>query len=91
VLAMTGGDEWLDVLDIALEDLLHQPPRLALVPQVREVFERLRKDGVPVCVSGSGPTLLAFDRPDAKVPDPGPGWRVLRVPVSATGVEVVEA
>jgi len=41
-----------------------------------------------VCVSGSGPSLLAFERDRYPVPGPGEGWRVLRVPVRATGVEI---
>jgi homoserine kinase len=76
-------------LRMALGDRLHQDARLALVPEVREVFERLRVGDVPVCVSGSGPTLLAFERERRPIPDPGEGWRVLRVPVHRTGVEVV--
>jgi homoserine kinase len=86
--ALTTGD--LDLLRVALHDRLHQPARLALVPEVREVFEELDRTQ-PVCVSGSGPSLLAFEREDGSVPDPGEGWRVLRVPVRATGVEVLES
>ena len=71
----------------ALRDRLHQQVRLSLVPPVAEVFERLRGDGVAVCVSGAGPTLLAFDG-DRPVPDPGPGWRVLRPGVRAAGFEI---
>ncbi len=79
-----------DLLYAALEDRLHQSARLALVPPVAEVFEALRRDGIPACVSGAGPSLLAFERPDVEVPDPGPGWRVLRLDVRASGVEVLE-
>jgi hypothetical protein len=43
-----------------------------------------------VCVSGSGPTLLAFETDDRPVPEPGAGWRALRLPVRALGVEVLE-
>jgi homoserine kinase len=75
----------------ALGDRLHQDARLALAPTVRGVFDRLRVDGHPVCLSGSGPTLLAFETEERTVPDPGDGWRVLRVTVRAAGVEVVEA
>lgn len=75
----------------AMRDRLHQDARLALVPHVREVFDRLQAGNIPVCVSGSGPTLLAFDSDRYRVADPGDGWRVLRVPTRATGVEVVEA
>ncbi len=39
-----------------------------LVPAVREVFEAVRDAGVPVCVSGAGPTLLAFPDDRHEVP-----------------------
>jgi hypothetical protein len=58
---------------------------------VRSVFEDLTERGVPVCVSGAGPSLLAFETPDASVPDPGEGWRVLRVGPRLSGADVVEA
>ena len=87
VLALTHRP---DLLAEALQDRLHQPFRLALVPSVAAVFEDLRGNGIPVCVSGAGPTLLAFDTPGLEVPDPGAGWRTLRVPVRPTGVEILD-
>jgi len=77
-------------LRLAMADRLHQDARLALVPEVREVFDRLHAGNIAVCVSGSGPTLLAFERDRWPLPDPGEGWRVLRVPVRGNGVEVFE-
>lgn len=77
-----------DRLRLAMRDRLHQDARLALVPGVRALFDRLQASNVPVCVSGSGPTLLAFQRDRWPVPDPGPGWRVVAVSVRATGVEL---
>jgi homoserine kinase len=77
-------------LRLAMADRLHQDARLALVPEVRAVFDRLHQANVPVCVSGSGPTLLAFERARWPVPDPGEEWRVLRVPVRRNGVEIIE-
>jgi homoserine kinase len=79
-----------DALAEAMRDRLHQDVRLALAPTVRRTFDSLRGRGVPVCVSGSGPALLAFELGDLGVPDPGDGWRVLRVGVRTLGVEVVE-
>jgi homoserine kinase len=76
------------LLPIALEDRLHQEVRLELLPEVRDAFEKLRSDGVPVCVSGAGPSLLAFETDERSVPDPGGAWRVLRLPVRSPGVEV---
>jgi len=87
-LARLLGDP--DHLRLAMRDRIHQDARLALFPGVRDVFDRLQAGNVPVCVSGSGPSLLAFERDRYPVPDPGEGWRVLRVPVRAMGVEISE-
>jgi homoserine kinase len=87
--ALTSGD--LELLGRALRDRLHEEVRLGLVPPAREVFEEVRRAGIPVCVSGSGPSLLAFEREGAALPDPGEGWRVLRLPVRPAGVEVRRA
>jgi homoserine kinase len=72
----------------ALKDVLHQPYRLPLVPAAEEVFGRVRDAGLAVCVSGAGPSLLAFETDDVQVPALERGWRVLRVPVRPRGVEV---
>ena len=76
------------LLGVALQDRLHQDARLALVPAVREVFDELRAGDIPVCVSGAGPSLLAFETDGRPVPDPGDGWTVLRPGVRASGYEV---
>lgn len=86
VLALT---ERPDLLFDALEDRLHQPHRLPLAPGSAALFARLRDAGVPVCVAGSGPTLLAFESPGTAVPDPGPGWRALRPGVAREGASIV--
>lgn len=80
-----------DLLRDALQDRLHQRARLALLPSVEPIFQRLWDEGFPVCVSGAGPSLLAFEQEGRTVPDIGSGWRVLRVPLHATGVQVREA
>ena len=69
-------------------DRLHQAVRLSLLPQVEEMFQTLREQGIAVCVSGSGPTLLAFDTDDRRVPEMGEGWIVLRPGVRSNGFEV---
>jgi homoserine kinase len=79
------------LLTQTLRDRLHQEARLALVPTVKVVFDRLIAEGVPVCVSGAGPTLLAFELPGDPVPDPGGGWRVIRPAVAPSGAQVLEA
>ena len=87
VVAMTSEPE---LLTQALRDRLHQDARLALVPTVRALFDDLTRAGVPVCVSGAGPTLLAFELPGTSVSDPGEGWRVIRPAVARTGISIGE-
>jgi homoserine kinase len=77
-----------DLLERALEDRIHQRARLAVAPGSLELFERLRADGVPVCLAGSGPSLLAFEPDGGLATLPGEGWRALRLPIASTGVEV---
>lgn len=76
------------LLATALEDRLHQDARLALAPASRVLFDSLRSAGIPVCVAGSGPSLLAFEVGDRGVPEPGEGWRALRVGHRSVGATV---
>jgi homoserine kinase len=78
------------LLPAAMVDRLHEDVRLELVPEVRSVYERIRGSGLAACVSGSGPTLLAFERDDVLAPEPDEGWSLVRVPVRTSGVEVSE-
>ena len=87
VQALIAGD--LELLRVALRDRLHQSVRLGLVPEVASVFAEIERR-IPVCVSGSGPSLLAFESPEVEVPELGKGWRILRIPVDRTGVELLE-
>jgi homoserine kinase len=84
VVALTDRPE---LLVEALEDRLHQARRLLLAPASRALFQDLRDAGLAVCVAGAGPSLLAFETDAARVPDLGPGWRVLR-PRIAEGAEL---
>lgn len=85
VLALT---ERPALLPEALEDRLHQQRRLPMVPGARALFEELRATGLPVCVAGAGPALLAFESDGLAVPDLGPGWRVLRLQPTVGGADV---
>lgn len=52
--------EW-DLLPVAMEDRLHQPYRLPLIPGGTDVFRAAREAGaLGVAISGAGPTLLAL-------------------------------
>lgn len=77
-----------DLLADALDDRLHQPYRLPHMPATRALYADLKEARIPVCVAGSGPSLLAFERDDARVWDLGPGWRVLRPSLSPSGATV---
>jgi hypothetical protein len=44
---------------------------------------------VPVCVSGSGPSLLAFESDHHPLPDPGEAWTLLRPRIRTIGFEVI--
>ena len=85
LLALTARS---DLLGSALEDRIHQARRLLLAPAARALFQDLREAGIPVCVAGSGPSLLAFEQDGRELWDLGPGWRVLRPNLSAVGARV---
>jgi homoserine kinase len=75
-----------ELVPLALRDRIHQDARLALVPEVKEMFDELQRDGVAVCVSGAGPSLLAFGPIAAD--DTFDGARVIRTQVSDEGFTV---
>lgn len=87
VLALGGRG---DLLAEALDDRLHQDARLRLAPGAQRVFQDLKAAGAPVCVAGSGPTLLAFEREGVEMPELGPSWRVIRTRVRPRGAEVTD-
>ena len=86
-LVVEGLTRHPSLLGVALEDRLHQDVRLALVPAVLEVFRSLRQGGSLLCVSGAGPTLLAFPGEPITVPD---GWHAFELGVRSRGFELVE-
>lgn len=80
------------LLHVALHDRLHQDARLALVPDVADVVDDLRRARFPVCVSGAGPSLVVFEdvergRVEAAIELP-PGWQVLRPGLRASGFDL---
>ena len=77
------------LLGVALRDRLHEDARLASVPEARDLLHELREARhVPACVSGAGPSLLAFPPPGADVGVLPEGWYAIHVTVRSTGVEV---
>jgi homoserine kinase len=90
-LAILALTERPHLLSAALEDRLHQNRRFPLMPGSAALFRDLRDAGLPVCVAGSGPSLLAFESEGHRLWDLGPGWRVLRPNVGMNGAMVREA
>jgi len=72
----------------ALHDRLHEDARAALMPGSADLLRELRSRQVPACLSGAGPSVLAFERDGHSVGDPPDGWRAIRPGVRASGVEV---
>jgi homoserine kinase len=89
-LALMALTERPHLLADALQDRLHQPYRLPLVPAARALFQDLKDEGFPVCVAGSGPALLVFEQNGKHVRDLGPGWRILRPGLARAGAGIVE-
>jgi homoserine kinase len=87
VVALIEGD--LDLLLVALHDRLHERVRGAMVPEVAALLADLRHRQIPACLSGAGPSILAFERDGHIAGDPSDGWRALRPGIRAQGVEVV--
>lgn len=78
-----------DLLLVALHDRLHEDVRAALVPESAALLADFRQRQIPACLSGAGPSLLAFEREGEAVGDLPDGWRAIRPGVRAKGVEVV--
>jgi len=65
VAAMTSGSG-SDVLAEAMNDRLHEPHRLKLMPETAAVHEELRASGLAVALAGAGPSLLiVVPKPEA--------------------------
>ena len=77
------------LLLVALRDRLHEDARAALMPGSAALLSDLRGRQVPACLSGAGPSILAFETDGHVVEDPRDGWRAIRPGVRATGAEVV--
>ena len=81
----------------ATEDVLHQPPRFAAMPDTGRLVAALRKQGLAAFLAGAGPSIAALvaskDLPSAAqsarslAPD---GWEVREAAIDAAGATVVE-
>ncbi len=64
-----------ELLRVAMQDRLHQPYRSHLVPGLEDVIEAALANGAfGACLSGSGPTVLAF-APEEHAPNIARGMR----------------
>ncbi len=89
-LAVVALTERPELLGDALDDRLHEPARLGLAPASAALLARLREAGIPACLAGSGPSILAFETVGGEVPDPERGWTILRPGVDPAGATIVE-
>lgn len=65
VAAITTG-AGSDVLADAMDDRLHEPHRLKLMPETSAVHMEIKDTGLPVALAGAGPSLLiVVPRPEA--------------------------
>ncbi|MEA2451545.1 MAG: homoserine kinase [Actinomycetota bacterium] len=65
VAALTTG-AGADVLADAMDDRLHEPHRLKLMPETSAVHMEIKDAGLPVSLAGAGPSLLiVVPRPEA--------------------------
>jgi homoserine kinase len=87
IVALERGD--LDLLLVALHDRLHEDVRTSLVPDAAALLDDLRDRQFPACLSGAGPSILAFERDGQAIGDLPDGWRAIRPGVRSVGVEVV--
>lgn len=72
----------------ALHDRLHEDARSGLLPESAALLSDLRAREIPACLSGAGPSILAFEgegHPLGVVPD---GWHALRPGVRKKGIEI---
>jgi len=88
-LAVVAFIEDPDLLLVALHDRLHEQARAALAPESAALLDQLRRQQIPACLSGAGPSLLAFERGGHSIGDLPDGWHAIRPGVRAKGVEVV--
>ncbi len=65
VAAMSAG-AGADVIADAMNDKLHEPHRLKLMPETAAVYEEIQDAGLPVALAGAGPSLLVVvPRPES--------------------------
>lgn len=95
--AFLKGD--LELLEIGMEDRLHQPYRSSLIPGMEGVFQTAKTAGaLSAAISGAGPTLIAFCRTanqneiaqavERSFREQGTGCRIFKLSPEPEGVRV---
>jgi homoserine kinase len=99
--ALRSGD--LDLLGAAMQDKLHQPYRIGLIPGAENAFKAARSAGAAaVVLSGAGPSILAVARTEENIPfirtameeafhQAGLAARSFTPRISDRGAEIIEA
>ncbi len=82
-------------LMMAMEDRVHEPYRLPLMPETLELHQALRAQGLPTALSGAGPSLISIvdarslDESAALAAKLAPsGWKVLTPGWDLSGAQV---
>jgi homoserine kinase len=73
----------------ATQDRLHQDYRASGMPEAAALVRSLRRSGVPACVSGAGPSVLALA--SGPVPAAPDGWCARSLSVSSAGARILIA
>jgi homoserine kinase len=71
----------------ATADRLHQEYRAPGMPETAALLHELRQRGIAACVSGAGPSVLAFAELDGV--EPPPGWSARPLSCSSTGARIL--
>ena len=97
--AFRVGD--MDMLGEAMEDKLHQPYRIPLIPGAQNVMDTMKAAGASaVALSGAGPSLIAFsskresaigESARSAFAEAGLNSRVYQLKISRRGAEVKES
>ena len=92
--AFADGD--MALLRFAMQDRLHQPFRLPLIPDAEKVFAEAGKAGAAACISGAGSTMLviagsapAADGLQALLQQAFPSWHVLPLEPDREGLRIL--
>ena len=95
LVAILTGRGPVEGLMMAMEDRLHEPYRLPLMPETLELHSALRAQGIPTALSGAGPSLISIVEAGAKEESAAlaertmpAGWKVLMPGWDLSGAQV---